>query len=142
MLVKLKLLWAKVSTWLFSIATIVVFPLLPLGIEAKKNAYHIKEENMLLTTAVLSVAFFVTSEGNFCRAAYVLLFLYSICWEFGIDAAAGEPMKTTIENTYTGWMTANSAFVALTATLMIHSIERFNWHVVLNRRFPDWLEKG
>lgn len=132
----------KVSTWFFAVVVVIVFPMFPLGVEARKNAFEIKDENLLLTAAVLSVSFFVTSEGNFYRASYVLLFLYSVCWNFGAEPVHSATLAPGSLDTYMGWAGTHSALIALLATVVLHSIERFNWHVVLNRRFPDWMEKS
>ncbi len=152
-------LGGRVGVWTLSIAAVVIIPMLPLLVEARKNAGVVKEENYLLTAAVLAAGFGFTSEGNFFRAAYILVFLACIVFDQP-DAAAGATLTgpatvTAIQPSplvafasahsawagdAIGWILDHAALDMVLAVAVLQAIERFVWHVVLDRRFPDWLK--
>ncbi|MBV9393943.1 MAG: hypothetical protein JOZ84_05980 [Methylobacteriaceae bacterium] len=97
-----------------------------------------------MTAAVLAVGFGFTAEGNFTRAAYLLLFFFCIGYDFQPEGPKGDTAHAggaipIAQATLTGWFFDHLALCALIAVAVIHMVERFNWHVVLDRKFPDWL---
>jgi hypothetical protein len=151
---------SRFSNWVFSVVAMIVIPLFPLFVEAMKNNGVVKGESYLLTSAVLAAAFGFTSEGNLFRAAYVLLFLASLGYDFrpepappsggggvGSPATAGAASHMAAgqwpSETFglaMGWISGHPALDLLITVGALHAIERFIWHMVQDRRFPDWLK--
>jgi hypothetical protein len=119
----------KFSTWLFSLGCMIAVPCLPLGIEAAKHTGTIKPESYFLTAAVLAATFGLSSESNFFRFGYIMAFLGTISLDF--QPEQGE-----------AWLSVDWAAKFMFAVAILHAIERFTWHIVLDRRFPDWLRSA
>jgi hypothetical protein len=124
---RLKSLAEAFWTWLLSLVFMIGLPSLPLGIEAAQNMGHVEPYSYYLTAAVLAASYGISSDHNSFRCGYVSVFLGTLVLLF--QPKAGPTWFAP------GWA---SNFMIVTAT--IHASERFKWHVVLNRRFPDWLE--
>jgi hypothetical protein len=142
---------SRFGNWAFSLVAMIVIPLFPLFVEAMKNHGKIRDENYLLTGAVLAATFGFTSEGNLFRAAYVLLFLASLGYDFHPESMPAQrsatPWTSAIITTAPGifgnsldWISGHPAIDLLIMVGGLHVIERFIWHLVQDRRFPDWLK--
>jgi hypothetical protein len=135
-------LWDRLMVWLMSLMAIVVVPLLPLFVEFEKHSGVVKDESLYMTAAVLAAGYGFTSEGNGFRAGYTGLFLWSVAANYKPEqaervAAAAQATATAIE---TNWPFDHAAIVAILITICLHASERFAWHVLGDRRFPDYLE--
>ncbi|HEY1934306.1 MAG TPA: hypothetical protein VGG99_20040 [Acetobacteraceae bacterium] len=102
----------------------IVIPLFPLFVEAMKNRGSIRGESVLLTGAVLAATFGFTSEGNLFRAAYMLLFLASVGYDFHPDINRALPAPAGV----LGWIFDHPAIDLLTLVGLVDAMERFIWH--------------
>jgi len=112
------------STWLLSVIATLGIPSVPIGIEY----YHlgaVPRETCYVTSIILSPTFLFTAEHNFFRCCYIILLSFSIVFDIITPAQTMVP----------GIGTSAGAFVAAVAVL--HALERFWWHVVEARPFPD-----
>ncbi|MBB3394187.1 MULTISPECIES: hypothetical protein [unclassified Rhizobium] len=134
----------RLMVWLMSLMAIIVVPLLPLFVEFEKHAGLIKDESYYMTAAVLAAGFGFTSEGYGFRAGYIALFLWCIVADYRPEQAeqAVGAINTVQAISTQSWIFGHAALVAIILTVLLHAIERFAWHVVYDRRFPDYLEKG
>jgi hypothetical protein len=115
-----------IPTWLISVAATVILPLFPAYVDAIKHAdWNAQPETYYTTAAVMAVLFGFGSDLNLFRFCYILIFLGIIGLEF-------QPQRDPM---YEKW-----AVIFMIAVAMLHAIERFRWHVVLDREFPDWLK--
>jgi hypothetical protein len=138
----------RLSTWLLCIVALVMAPLFPLFVEGTKNSWVVAPENVLLTAAVLAVGYGFSSEGTFFRAAYAMTFLLAVGLDFQPTASQiALPTATSGPSSLwasiaaaSGWVKGHVALEVLFGVTVLQSIERFNWHVGLDRRFPDWLK--
>ncbi len=133
-------LGSRLGMWIFSLVAIVLLPLFPLFIEGVKNDWEIKTENYLLTAAVLAAGFGFSTEGNLYRAAYMFLFLLSVGYDFrpAPHDVANLPLDSGLLDSAKGWLMSHIALDALLLVVVLQTIERFTWHVVIDRLFPDW----
>jgi hypothetical protein len=104
----------------------ILCPCIPILIEWLR-AGSVKRENFLITTAVLTVALLVAAEHNFYRAFYAGLFIVSLILDILVYSG---PVASGMDR-YAGGL--------LLAVGIVHAAERFWWHVVLDRPFPDSL---
>lgn len=144
----------------------IFLPLFPLYVEAMKADWSVRPESVLLTAAVLSAGYLVSSQTYLSRAWYVIVFFLSIGYDFrpqhpisSIEfdrqlASSGlNQISLSAENIATmtnfgidwglefgGWCGNHFPYVLLMSAIFVHGIERFSWHVVLDRKFPEWLK--
>lgn len=78
-----------------------------------------KDETALLTAAVLSAGFLFSVEHVIYACVYIVLFFGSLLLD----------VTGRTSTVWSGW------FLIIVAST--HSIERFWWHVVLDRPFPE-----
>ena len=102
---------------------------------------------------MLAAGFGFTSGRNFFRAAYVRLFVFGIVENFPVETAnhggaalsaiastQASPPAPVIPAGLWDWISVHSALTSLLAVGLVQATERFVWHVVLSRLFPDWLK--
>lgn len=116
----------RMGTYCFSVVGTIICPMIPVLIEWFKTS-HLRHESVLITAAVLSAALLVTAEHNFSRAAYLLIFLVSLILHVLVFSG---PIESGMD-VYAGNLLASVA--------ILHAVERFWWHVVQDRPFPDSL---
>jgi hypothetical protein len=114
-------------TWLLSLIFMIGVPSLPLGIEAAQNMGTVEPYSYYLTAAVLAASYGISSDHNSFRCGYGAAFLGTIVLLF----------QPKIGPTWVGSGWAAKFMLAVATT---HAMERFRWHIVLNRKFPDWLQ--
>jgi hypothetical protein len=142
----------RLGHWFFSVVALVIIPMFPLFVEAVRHEWKIVPENYLMTAAVLAAGYGFASEGNWFRAAYTLVFLYSVGYDFRptAEATAEASAKTDEIGTTLGailthiwtWIAAHPQLDPVLFVAGLQSIERFSWHVVFGRLFPDWRKDG
>lgn len=115
------------STYALSLLATLLLPALPLPIEWLKTD-HVEPESYLITVAVLAAGFGFSAEHNSYRAGYGLLFLTGLILDI-----VGKSGKVASQADGYAW-------VLLLAVAALHGSERFWWHVVLDRPFPDGLK--
>jgi hypothetical protein len=141
----------------------ILLPLFPLYVEAMKADWSVRPESVLLTAAVLSAGYLISSQTYLPRAWYAIVFLLSIGYDFhpqnpisSIEfdrqlASSGlNQINFSAENVATmtidwdlafgGWCGNHFPYVLLMSAIFVHGMERFSWHVVLDRKFPEWLK--
>ena len=109
------------GVWILSILCTIAAPVIPLLIEFLKSG-AVKSDSFFITAAVLAAAFAVSAGHVLYRSAYLTLFVFNLI----LDMATG-PYSATIEP-YAGWL--------LLLVAVLHLMERFWWHVVLDQVFP------
>jgi hypothetical protein len=131
--------------WLFAIVFIIIAPLFPLFVERMKSG-EVRPESYLLTTAVLAVGYAFSSQAPFFWAVYGLFFFGSLGYDFNPGAVPpGVPWPRVVPDSVVGvgdWITHHPTLGMLMAVSIIQAIERFIWHVILGRQFPDWRNGG
>lgn len=128
----------RLGVWFFAAVFVVAVPLFPVLVEAVKHQGVVRPETYLLTAAVLSVGFGFSSQAPSCWAAYALIFFGSLIYDY--NPRATPPLMSWPEFLagFESWVTSHLALSLLLLAAMLHTIERFMWHVVWNRPFPDW----
>jgi len=131
-----------------SVGCIVVVPLFPIFVECVKNEGHVRSESFLLTAAVMAAGYGFASEDDLARAAYLVLFLASIGFDFKSSdimlypttspAGAASPWQAGY---FIHLIKSNFCVLLLVLTSAVQTVERLSWHVILDRRFPDWVKK-
>jgi hypothetical protein len=114
----------KISTWIFSIVATIVLPSIPIILDWLKYG-EVKRDTFLITSMILSGTFLVISEHNLYRSLYILFLVVSIGFDISSLSKAAEDMAAVY---------AGTLFIAI---IVAHATERFWWHVVLDRPFPD-----
>lgn len=112
-----------IGTWILAIIATLVLPCLPLGIEWLKDG-HIKPGTILVTAAVLAATFAFTAEHVIFFSTYLILFLINIL--FDMSAGPNQPVRL---DQWSGTL--------LYGVAILHGMERFWWHVVFDRSFPE-----
>jgi hypothetical protein len=115
-----------IGAWLYSLVGCVFAPCLPVIIDALQHG-RASANVVFVTASVMSVGYLISAEHNLFRAFYSLTFIGSLL--FGSIAAQTEAV--------TGFW--NLPTFAIFTAAMLHSAERFWWHVVWDRPFPDCL---
>lgn len=112
------------SLFFLSLTLVLAVPLLPIMIEWVKDG-SVTSLTYLITAAVLAAALAIQAEHNFCRAMYFLTFLVTIVlYSLTVGADHAPPVD-------------RFAGILLLSVIVLHSSERFYWHVVLHRSiFP------
>jgi hypothetical protein len=141
----------RFATWAFAVVAVIVMPLLPLLVEMSKHNFVVQPDNLFLTAAVLAVGFGFSSESDLFRAAYTLIFFFSVGLDYHITdkpdntavaaivPAAGitdspAPASSSLLFDHPGFF--------ILAVCVIHAVERLSWHVGEKKKFPDFLNKG
>lgn len=118
-----------IGTWFLSIVLCILVPCLPVGIEMLR-AGHVPAASYFVTAAVLSATYGCSAEHNFYRGLYTLSFIGSLLLDaFGVQAGVQNPPVSE----YAG--------LVLAGVVILHSAERFWWHVIWDRPFPDFLRR-
>jgi hypothetical protein len=112
------------STWFFAVVAMLLVPCIPVLIDFLKNGV-VSKDIYLVTSAVLAAGYFFAAEHNLLRGIYFLLFLITIILD---TLTLNGDVAATVDK-YAGLL--------LLAVAIAHSSERFWWHVVLERPFPD-----
>jgi hypothetical protein len=105
-----------------SVLACLALPCLPLVVELLKNG-HIDKGNVVITSSVLAATFIFTAGHKLAQVIYSLLFVVALLF----DAVTGELAERMVRD-YSGTL--------LAAVALLHTSERFRWHVVLDRPFP------
>lgn len=113
---------AGFGTWCLAIVLCVIFPCLPVAIDVIRTK-HVTASGILVTAAVLSSTYGCSAEHNFYRALYTLTFIVSIIF----CAFGGDDFPISFAGSLLG------------SVCVLHATERFWWHVVWDRPFPDFL---
>lgn len=116
-----------ISNWLLSVGFMIIVPCLPIFIEAVRNEGTIKADTYYITGAVLAASYGIASLHHLFRFGYLCLFVGTLSLDFQPEGS-GKLLQ--------GWLPMG----LMIAVVFTQAIERFGWHVVQNRRFPDWLE--
>jgi hypothetical protein len=117
------------AVWLMSVLLMLVVPSLPIAIEFLKTD-AVGAASYLITGAVFSATFAVSAEHNIFRVLYILVFLTSLL------------LVTVTLNSQVAVMADHYAGILLLAVMILHATERFIWHVIQRRSFPEWLNKA
>jgi hypothetical protein len=125
-------LHSRMGVWVWAVFAVFVVPLFPVFVEAVKKGM-VAPETFLLTAAVLAAGYGFSSEMPLFWAIYGIIFLASIGYDFKPDAALPDFLKG-----FGVWIFHNPQLSILLLTGLLHAIERFRLHVVLDRPFPDW----
>jgi hypothetical protein len=112
----------KVGIWLFSIGATLALPCLPLVVEGLKNG-HVDKGNVVITASVLAATFIFTAGHKIAQVFYSALFVIALL----LDTITGA-LAAQIVRDYSGTLLASVA--------LLHTSERFRWHIVLDRPFP------
>jgi hypothetical protein len=112
----------RVGTWLLSLLATLLLPCLPLVVEMLKNG-HVDKGNVVITASVLAATFIFTAGHRIAMVFYVLLFVIALL----LDTISG-PLAEQMVRDYSGTL--------LVAVALLHTSERFHWHIVLDRPFP------
>jgi hypothetical protein len=112
-----------IGMWLLSVIATLVLPCLPLFIEWLKDG-RIKPETIFVTAAILAATFAFTAEHVILFSAYLLFFLVNLL----LDVTTGPSRPVALDH----W-----AGILLAGVAILHAGERFWWHVVLDRSFPE-----
>lgn len=115
----------NLGVWALSLIATLVLPCLPLAVEYLHKS-KMEPENITLTAAVMASGFIFTAEHPLTLCAHVLLFLAGLL----LGGSAGSASPISVEH-WSGTL--------LIAVGLVHAIERFIWHVMLARPFPDGL---
>jgi hypothetical protein len=127
----------RLGVWLFATVCIVIAPLLPVFVELIKSG-DVKPETYLLTAAVLAVGYgFSTAQPAFW-AFYAVIFLGSIAYNYNPDRVPPSPAWPEFLIGLENWLVHHVALAFLLFVLILHTLERFLWHVVWDQLFPDW----
>ena len=118
----------NLGVWALSLIATLILPCLPLAVEYLHTS-KVQPENITLTAAVMAAGFIFTAEHPLTLCAHVLLFLAGLL--LGGNTGASSPVS--IER-WSGTL--------LVAVGLVHAIERFIWHGVLARPFPEGLLFG
>jgi hypothetical protein len=112
----------RFGTWVASIGGTLALPCLPLMVELLRDE-HVKNDSYFLVAAVFSATFIFTARNHFARAYYGLLFLGCLLLDL-----IPSPTTQTLAH-WAGWF--------LMLVMGAHVIERFFWHVIYDKPFPD-----
>jgi hypothetical protein len=123
------------GTWLLAIVFAVLFPCLTVIIDVVQKAGQLTSDVFFVTTAVVAVGYGCSAEHNFYRALYSLTFVLSLVIDGFWPKAAPMPGVLPTPSAFT----TAACVVLLVATITLHSVERFWWHVIWDRPFPDSL---
>ena len=99
----------------------VAAPCLPLFIEFLRNG-SVKSDSLYITATVISAAYAVSTEHVLFRTLYFAMFVVNL-----ILVMVSGPYSDQLA-TWAGTLLISIAF--------LHMVERFWWHVVLDRPFP------
>lgn len=113
----------RIGIWLLSVIATLALPCLPLCIEWLRTG-DMKSDTMTLTAAVLAATFIFSAEHVLNLCVYILLFVVNLLF----NTVVGPTSPAGID-AWTGTLLMSVTF--------FHAIERFWWHVVLDRPFPD-----
>ncbi len=146
------------GVWILSIVCVIFLPCFPLLVEGYKTNWDIRRESVLLTAAVLAAGYLVSSRTNTPRAMYIVVFLVSVAYDFrpapltspsGVGQLISTVSELSVANmanigldwswTIVGWCGNHFQYVLLIIAIVVHAMERFSWHVVLDSKFPDWV---
>ena len=115
----------QIGIWILSIIATLILPCLPLGIELFR-AGKVTSDTIYVTAAILSASFAFTAEHVLFFCMYLLLFVVTLL----LDLETGPQHSFSLE----AW-----AGTLLFVVSLLHATERFWWHVVLDRPFPERL---
>ena len=110
------------GVWLMSVLGTLGLPCLPLLVERLRDS-QIKNDSYFLTAAVLAASFIFTADHYVFRAIYILLFLINLL----LDIVPGDTTKDL----------AHWSGSLLVGVALLHATERFWWHIIWDRPFPD-----
>ncbi len=127
----------RLGVWFFATVFIVVFPLIPIFVELAQSG-EVKPETYLLTAAVLAVGYGFTSQEPFFWAFYGLIFLGSLAYDYNPAAIPPSPAWPEQLAGIEAWITHHLALIFVLLVAILHALERFIWHVVWDKLFPDW----
>jgi hypothetical protein len=119
----------------------VVVPLFPIMVEWIKTG-DVKPETFLLTAAVLAAGYGFSTQAPLSWGLYALIFLFSVAIDYnpsGVLVPAGLAVGISDR---VRWIFDHPASSLLLFAAGYHSLERFWWHVVWRRPFPDWRQEG
>lgn len=117
-----------IGTWFLSVVLCIIVPCLPVGIEMLRSG-HVTPSSYFVTAAVLSATYGCSAEHNFFRGLYTLTFVASLLLDaFGATAPQGAAA-------------GQFAGLVLAGVVILHAAERFWWHAVWDRPFPDFLRR-
>jgi hypothetical protein len=121
----------------FATVFIIIAPLFPVFVEALKSG-DVRPETYPLTAAVLAVGYGFASQDPLFWAAYALLFFASLGYDFKPEAVLPTLAGDGIVARVIGWIMGHLSLSLMLAVTMLQFIERFIWHMVSDRQFPDW----
>jgi len=107
---------------MMSVLACLALPCLPLVVELLKNG-KIDQGNIVITTSILAATFIFTAGHRIAQVIYAILFVMTLL----LDTVQGALAEQMVHN-YSGTL--------LAAVALMHTSERFRWHVVLDRPFP------
>lgn len=156
------------GVWVYSLVCMIFLPCFPLLVEGfKTDLGNVKRESILLTAAVLAAGYLVSARTYLPRSMYIVVFLVCIAYDFrpelpkpssglgqeavgfakfhmisiGSEISVANVVNSGLDwgSAIGGWCGNHFPWVLLIIVIFVHAVERFSWHVVLRRRFPDWV---
>lgn len=107
------------GAWLMSLIVSLVVPCFPLGVEwAWTN--QIAPRSVLITTTILAASFVFSARNDYTRFVYIIVIMASLL----LDIASYSTVASHRGDALAVWL--------LIAVALIHGLERFYWHVVLD----------
>jgi len=84
--------------WVFSLVCVIAIPLFLLYVETMKHSGwdEVKADSVLLTAAVLAAGYGFSSETYLPRATYLMVFLFSIGYDFRSEPKPLHPKLQTL----------------------------------------------
>lgn len=128
------------GTWFLSLVLTVLVPCLPVIIDMFRASglNGVSPGSYLVTAAVLAATYGCSAEHNFFRGLYTLMFLVSLLADAFTPPHAGVAADVQVSLP----VLAQYAWTILATIALLHAAERFWWHVVWDRPFPDFLRRS
>ena len=120
--------WDRLFKWLFSLLLVVGLPSVPIALEYVRTG-HVQQDTYFVISIILSGTYLCGAEVYFYKFVYILLLIIN-----GL-------LDVVPQSSSTGELTHHGGAL-LIAVALLHGTERFGWHVVQDRPFPDSLRNN
>lgn len=117
-----------IGTWLLSLLASLLIPAIPIWLELARSPHIARPETLFVTGVILSGSFAFSAQHNLFRFLYIILGGINIFMDI-------------VNNGSTPGVGDHYALYLLLGAALLHASERFWWHVILERPFPDmWVK--